>query len=379
MQADKSIADENKELRQRVNILHHKAERNEQLLKAFFAAELELLSCVTLAELLDYLLNQFKENFSLCSITLMLLDPEDAVQELLDGSDRFNHFEGLNLIPHPQTLHTLFPEVQPYCGEADSIIRENCFPSSNTAIQESVQSCALLPLVRENCLIGALCLGSSDPQRYNHLLRYDYVSHLASVVAVCIENAISRETLQRLSSMDSLTRALNRRAFSQQLLREIKRCSRTGEPMACILLDIDHFKPVNDTHGHLSGDKILRDMAQVLKDNLRDTDSIARYGGEEFAILLPGCAEAEAIQVTENLRIAICNTAFTGHLGEPISITASLGLTVCEQVHTATLEVTELSESLIQTADQALYVGKRNGRNQVRFQSLDTNVTSTPR
>lgn len=369
MQTDKTLADENKALRQSVNILHNKAERNEQLLKAFFAAELELLSCVTLAELLDYLLYQFKEKFLLSSVTIMLLDPEDAVQELLDGSDCFTYFEGLKLIPHPQPLHSLFPEIKPYCGEANRLIHENCFPSNS-----SVQSCALLPLVRENCLIGALCLGSSDPQRYNHLLRYDYVSHLASVVAVCIENAISRETLQRLSSLDSLTRALNRRAFSKQLLREIKRCSRTGEPMACILLDIDHFKPVNDTHGHLSGDKILRDMSQLLRENLRETDSVARYGGEEFAILLPGCAEAEAIRVTENLRVVISNTSFTGHLGEPISITASLGLTVCEQVHTETTEVTALSESLIQTADQALYVGKRNGRNQVRFQSLNADT-----
>lgn len=369
MQPDKSIADENKALRQRVSILHHKAERNEQLLKAFFAAELELLSCVTLAELLDYLLNRFRKEFSLCSITLMLLDPEDAVQELLDGSDRYNHFEGLHLIPHTKPLHVLFPDIKPYCGEANTLIREKCFPSSSS-VHSLVQSCALLPLVRENCLIGALCLGSSDPQRYNHLLRFDYVSHLASVVAVCIENAISRETLQRLSSLDSLTRALNRRAFSQQLLREIKRCSRTGEPMACILLDIDHFKPVNDTHGHLSGDKILRDMAQLLRENLRETDSVARYGGEEFAIILPGCTEAEAVQVAENIRSVISKTSFTGHLGEPISITASLGLTICEQQHAESSGVAELSESLIQSADQALYVGKRNGRNQVRFQAL---------
>ena len=365
MSLDSSIAEENRELRQRVSILHHKAEQNEQLLKAFFEAELELLSCTTLAELLNYLLHLFRHKFLLCSISLMLFDPEDTVQELLDGSERFNHFEGLTLLRTPHKLHQLFPEVTPYCGEVNPSLIEVCFPS-----QPSIESCALLPLVREGCLIGSLCLGSSDPQRYNRLLRYDYVSHLASVVAVCIENAISRETLQRLSSIDSLTRSLNRRAFSQQLLREIKRCSRTAEPMACVLLDIDHFKPVNDTHGHLSGDKILRDMAQLLKENLRETDSIARYGGEEFAVLLPGCPQAEAIKVTENLRKVIEDTPFTGHLGTAIQITASIGVTICEKHHTELGDVSMLTESLIQTADQALYVGKRNGRNQVRFQAL---------
>ena len=362
MQPEPSTAEENRELRQRVSILHHKAERNEQLLKAFFAAELELLSCTTLAELLDYLLNHFRQNFNLSAVTLMLLDPEDMVQELLDGSARFNDFPGLQLIRHPQPLRSLYPDKQLFCGEASAKIRRSCFP-----LPADVQSCALLPLIREDFLIGSLCLGSSDPERYSHLLRYDYVSHLASVVAVCIENAISRESLQRLSSMDPLTRALNRRAFSQQLLREIKRCNRTGDPMACILLDIDHFKPVNDTHGHLSGDKILRDVSQLLKDTLRETDSIARYGGEEFAILLPGCGEAEAIQVADNLRETISQTLFSGHQQQSLRITASLGITLCEQQHTQQADVSALTESLIQAADQALYFSKHNGRNQVKF------------
>ena len=365
MLTEKATEDENKELRQRVSILHHKAEHNEKLLRAFFAAELELLSCTTLAELMDYLLHRFKQGFALSSVTLMLLDPEDALQELLDGSEQYDHFNGLTLLHHPATLHELFIDVKPYCGESNAFIKSYCFPQD-----EKVESCALLPLVRQNCLIGALCLGSADPQRYNHLLRYDYVAHLASVVAVCIENAISRETLQKLSSLDSLTRVLNRRAFNQQLLREIKRSSRTAESMACLLLDIDHFKPVNDTYGHLSGDKILREIAQLLKDNLRVSDCVARYGGEEFAILLPGCGETEAIRVSENLRCQIAQTRFTGHQGESIPITASLGVTLCEQPHTEAHDLKQLSESLIQSADQALYVGKRNGRNQVRFQAL---------
>ncbi|KGK41272.1 hypothetical protein LH51_15865 [Nitrincola sp. A-D6] len=362
MQSELTIAEENKELRQRVSILHHKAERNEQLLRAFFAAELDLLSCVTLAELLDYLLNHFRQSFGLSAVTLMLLDPEDMVQELLDGSARFNHFPGLQLIRQQQPLRDLYPDKTLFCGEATAHILATCFRGA-----DDVQSCALLPLIREDCLIGSLCLGSSDPGRYNHLLRYDYVSHLASVVAVCMENAISHETLQRLSSIDPLTRALNRRAFSQQLLREIKRSNRTGEPLGCILLDIDHFKPVNDTHGHLSGDKVLRDMSQLLKEKLRETDSIARYGGEEFAILLPGCSESEATQVAENLREAISQTTFSGHQNQALQITASLGLTICEQQHTLATDVSNLTESLIQTADQALYFSKHNGRNRVSF------------
>ncbi|QEW06191.1 sensor domain-containing diguanylate cyclase [Nitrincola iocasae] len=362
MQPDLTLAEENRELRQRVSILHHKAERNEQLLRAFFSAELDLLSCITLAELLDYLLNHFRQDFNLSAVTLMLLDPEDMVQELLDGSARFNHFPGLQLIRQQQPLRDLYPDSSLFCGEATPHIITTCFRGA-----EDVQSCALLPLIREDCLIGSLCLGSSDPGRYSHLLRYDYVSHLASVVAVCMENAISRETLQRLSSIDPLTRALNRRALSQQLLREIKRCNRTGEPLGCILLDIDHFKPVNDTHGHLSGDKVLRDISQLLKEQLRETDSIARYGGEEFAILLPGCPEPEATRVAENLRKCISQTLFSGHQNQALRITASLGITICEQQHTVDADVSELTESLIQTADQALYFCKHNGRNRVSF------------
>lgn len=370
MQSDLTIAEENRELRQRVSILHHKAERNEQLLRAFFSAELELLSCVTLAELLDYLLNRFRLNFNLSAVTLMLLDPEDMVQELLDGSARFNSFPGLRLIQQQQPLRNLYPDNSLFCGEASPHIMATCFRET-----DDVQSCALLPLIRENCLIGSLCLGSSDPGRYSHLLRYDYVSHLASVVAVCMENAISHETLQRLSSIDPLTRALNRRALSQQMLREIKRCNRTGEPLGCILLDIDHFKPVNDTHGHLSGDKILRDISQLLKEKLRETDSIARYGGEEFAILLPGCSEEEATRVAENLRESVSMTLFSGHQNQALRITVSLGITICEQHHTVNTEVSDLTESLIQTADQALYFSKRNGRNKLSFKPCQLEIS----
>ena len=187
-------------------------------------------------------------------------------------------------------------------------------------------------------------------------------------MSVCIENCISRETLQHLSSIDALTRVMNRRALQQQLVCEIKRCNRTGESLAYVLLDIDYFKSVNDQHGHLTGDRILRAVGQMLSEKVRGTDSVARYGGEEFAILLPGCDLPEALRLAEMLRHALAELRVPGRDGRPVRITASLGVTICERQHTEMMDLATLAEDLVHAADQALYESKNRGRNQTNSQ-----------
>ena len=159
-------------------------------------------------------------------------------------------------------------------------------------------------------IIGSLHLGSIDPSRYNPNVATDYINHLASIIGVCIENCISQETLRRLSMIDMLTKVHNRRSFNTELNREISRASRSQQPLSCLFIDLDHFKQVNDTHGHPTGDRVLRGSAQTIKDQLRKTDFIARYGGEEFAVLLPGCESQQALQIAETIREAVAKQRF---------------------------------------------------------------------
>jgi len=364
----KKLAVENRELKRLVHLMQNKATRNEALLHNFFEAELLMLSCSSLAELLNYLLNEFRQHFKLCAVSLILFDPEETAQELLDSSSITLDQSHLRLLPTQQLLREIHPENRLFYGQPDSRLKQQVFEHAPV-----INSCAILPLIRENCLIGSLSLGSMDPDRYNQFLSYDYLSHLSSVVAVCIENCIRRETLQRLSSIDALTKTLNRRAFNLQLMRELKRSSRTDTPFACMLVDIDHFKRINDTFGHLTGDQVLRAVAELLKELVRDTDTVARFGGEEFAILLPGCNHDDALQVAENLRQKLHTYPFETHQGTVLSLSASFGFTICEPADTATEDMNSLMDQLIHAADQALYQSKEKGRNQTHFLTLTPN------
>jgi len=166
--------------------------------------------------------------------------------------------------------------------------------------------------------------------------------------------------LEQLARTDGLTGLHNHRAFQEALSFELERARRTQRPLSLIMLDVDHFKAYNDTHGHPGGDSVLRLVAKLLKENLRTVDVIARYGGEEFVILLLETGGADAQLVAEKLRLAIANVDFEGaERSQPGGrLTISLGLA------SFPLQATT-GEALLALADAALYRAKHAGRNQV--------------
>ncbi len=163
----------------------------------------------------------------------------------------------------------------------------------------------------------------------------------------------------RLATHDPLTGVVNRRALLQVLARDVAQAARARTAYALVLLDIDHFKAVNDNHGHLAGDQVLRHVAQVLGTRLRRQDLLSRYGGEEFLVLLPDTDLAGALQLAEALRHAVQATPCP-HASGLIGVTVSLG--VCA----ARPHGPDCGEAPIESADQALYAAKAAGRNCVR-------------
>jgi diguanylate cyclase (GGDEF)-like protein len=176
------------------------------------------------------------------------------------------------------------------------------------------------------------------------------VRSLASQAAVAIRNAM----LEDLSFKDPLTGAYNRRYFSMRIEEETKRYSRFGDPVSLVLIDIDHFKAINDRHGHEAGDDVLREFTQVLSSNSRDFSIVTRYGGDEFAVLLVNTAKAGALRYADRIHRVIEGHAFThGRL------TVSAGVaSLPDDVSSA--------EDLLPAADRALYVAKQRGRNTVQ-------------
>ncbi len=168
----------------------------------------------------------------------------------------------------------------------------------------------------------------------------------------------ANEELVRLANTDSLTGLANRRRFMAALDTEIERARRYGRPFALVLLDLDHFKAVNDSHGHGTGDEVLRAVGGALRDVCRDIDLPARLGGEEMAVLLPETTEEGGLTVAERLRHGVARLRHVGPSGKAFSITASLGVAV---FGTGVDE----AEEILHAADKALYAAKEKGRNQV--------------
>jgi diguanylate cyclase (GGDEF)-like protein len=171
----------------------------------------------------------------------------------------------------------------------------------------------------------------------------------------------SVERLEESATLDPLTELSNRRGFAERLADEVARHGRYGGPLSLLMLDIDHFKSVNDQHGHVAGDEVLRGTADVLRENLRASDLPSRYGGDEFAILLPGVGKTDAFAVAEKLRTAVAGTRFgLGRNGDEAEVRCSIGVASAGTGPSEPME-------LVEAADKALYQAKESGRDQVRL------------
>ena len=165
------------------------------------------------------------------------------------------------------------------------------------------------------------------------------------------------EHLHTLSVTDGLTRAHNHRFFQERLREEFRRAQRYDDPLSLMLLDVDHFKDVNDRYGHVVGDEVLRDVAEAIRVSIRDTDLLARYGGEEFAVLLPNTHLAGALTVAERVWRGV--GAVAAGPSRELRITASIGLSGFPS------RTVVSPDHLLRTADEALYRAKKEGRNKI--------------
>jgi two-component system, cell cycle response regulator len=170
----------------------------------------------------------------------------------------------------------------------------------------------------------------------------------------------AKDDLQFAAAHDPLTRLWNRGAIIDLLKREVSRRQRTRDPLGVVMADIDHFKKINDTHGHLVGDAVLQEVTKRLAEDVRPYDAVGRYGGEEFLIVFPGCNAKNLIVGAERLRRCIADQPIETSVGR-ISVTVSLGLASVEQDEKETLD----SETFLRNADEALYAAKARGRNRL--------------
>ncbi|MGI3130579.1 sensor domain-containing diguanylate cyclase [Halopseudomonas pachastrellae] len=180
----------------------------------------------------------------------------------------------------------------------------------------------------------------------------------------------SQDELKKQASTDPLTRLHNRRYFAAAADYLLEQCQQQGEPVTALVADIDHFKQVNDTWGHGTGDKVLVTIAQRLKDCCRNRDLIARFGGEEFVVLLPNADPHQAMQCAERMRHAVESARIDAGTEQPLQLTISLGVTA--------IAPGDSLQDALNRADKALYQAKHSGRNQVCLYQLSASNSDTP-
>ncbi|HEX5227336.1 MAG TPA: diguanylate cyclase [Bryobacteraceae bacterium] len=183
----------------------------------------------------------------------------------------------------------------------------------------------------------------------------------------------AREDLRVQATHDSLTLLWNRSSILTELSRELARSERDARPLGVVIVDLDHFKQINDTHGHLAGDAVLREAARRMQSGIRQYDSIGRYGGEEFLIIFPGSSEADCCAQADRLRKQLGGAEMSVN-DTKLRVTASFGVT------TALPGERWTEEALIRRADEALYRAKKSGRNRVESlsQNTESNAVNAP-
>ncbi|HUG52948.1 MAG TPA: GGDEF domain-containing protein, partial [Vicinamibacteria bacterium] len=231
-------------------------------------------------------------------------------------------------------------------------------PGSGHSTEEvALAAFASFPVVTNSRLAGLLVVGGRAVGRMTPETGV-FLGQVANQAYTVLQNSRLFERVNNLAIRDSLTELFNHRHIMDLLHHEFDRAGRYDDAFSVLMIDVDHFKRINDDHGHQAGDAVLREVSHLLRDTLRTVDSVGRYGGEEFVALLPHTGAEEARQTADRLRQKVQARTFTAG-GREVRVTVSVG------VATSPMPGVDSAAALVREADKALYRAKGGGRNQV--------------
>jgi len=355
---------ENEALRRQLSSLLEQAENNHAIMMRHQAFDLDIVGAASFQQLVETIFRQLPIVSDLDIVTLSLVD---------SGADIYTvmHKLGVDFEALPQLLFHEDQDALGYEAADDVVPRPRLGPYDparhNMAFPQppaGLASVALVPLLRNKRLLGSLNLGSRDPGRFTPLLGTDFVEHMGSIIAICLENVISNEMLKYIGLTDALTGVYNRRYMDRRLVEEIARARRQAYRLSCMYIDVDYFKQVNDTWGHQAGDDVLREVAARIKAELRMSDALGRFGGEEFVVLLIDADLDSACMVAQRIRAGVADQLFMLADGHMLSVSVSIGVATLDDFE-RDHPIEGVAQQLVAQADQALYAAKENGRNRV--------------
>ena len=338
--------------------------RNDEKLRRSQQRELHLLQSSNLDSLFFEMTEGLRESYGLECVSVVLSDPAHDVRHLLVTPIDDDGVPNLHLV---DSLTGIAPQYvalrKPWLGAYAACDHQLIFGKAR-----GIASVAMIPLRFQGDLIGSINLGSDDADRFTVHHASDFLAQLGVIASFSIENAMNRARLRRSGFTDVLTGWHNRRYLQARIKEELARARRDRSNLVCLMLDIDHFKQVNDNWGHAAGDAVLRELAQRIESQVRASDVTARYGGEEFVILLPDTTGEDGLQLAERVRGAVAAVPVGLPNGGSVDVTVSIG--IANLVPDADdNDFKTLGDALIARADVALYSAKAAGRDRVVYEA----------
>ena len=330
-----------------VEDLLEQARRNERIARALFDIETEFMKHRECGGFVDCLVDRVRERFALDDVWLVLTDIEvnDRIHEVLVEQG------ALSLIMRAPTVDFIRltgNTRKPLLISQPSHYRQMIPPDWH----DHIGSMAVLPLLMDERVVGAMVLASTDATRYHPDMESLFLEQLAVKASLGLDSTWTREQLSRLATRDSLTGLRNRREMEAVLAKELSRSRRYGQPVSLLFIDCDDFKTINDTHGHDCGDAYLCFLASELQRLLREDDIVFRFAGDEFVVLLPNQSLDDASGIAERLR---------SHITEQAMAWGEHRIPLCFSLGMAGNEDPGMNDfrSLLRFADQRLYEQKR--------------------
>ncbi len=361
MEVQKDLSDELDQANAKFAALSDEFQRNMSILRRSYERELTLLNAEDIAALFRSMTEGLRQSYGLDKVTVVFADPDHDVRHLLiAGGSQPDELPDLQLVEAltglaPQYIALRRPWLGPYKASDHSLL----FPGT-----PNIRSMAMIPLIHKGALLGSINFGSADESRFTREHATDFFAHLGAIASFALENVVNRARLLRSGFTDVLTGWNNRRYLQVRLVEELARARRDASSLVCLMLDIDHFKNVNDTYGHAAGDAVLRELAQRIESQVRVSDIAARYGGEEFVVLLPGTEIESGTLLAERIRKAVSANPIEIGGGNSITITVSIGIASIAPIRDVD-DLKTTGESLLARADVALYSAKSSGRDRV--------------
>lgn len=346
---------------QQLDVMTDQVEKNMQIFRRSQERELELLRAADLNALFRTMTAYLRESYGLLSVTVVIADPDHEIRHLLQAAKA--HSGHLPDVQFVESLTGITPRYTalrfPWTGPFKAADHQLLFPGGG-----DIGSVAIIPLIHQGALFGSINFASPDKHRFTRQHATDFLAHLGVIATFALENVVNRARLLRSGFTDVLTGWHNRRYLQLRMTEELARAARDGTRLVALMIDIDHFKRVNDTWGHAAGDRVLTEVAQRIESQVRASDIAARYGGEEFVVLMPATTVSAGKLLAERIRAAVAAASIETGRNESVRITTSIGIASIAPDRAAK-DLKTLGDSLLARADVALYKAKSEGRDRI--------------